>query len=245
MTVPTLLAIVEGASEVTDDGAVELLLAAVRRAAPELRVVPALVDPHQPELARVLERELASGEPVVAVPVMLSPGAHLHRDLETELLADDGRDAVLAPALGSDDTVIELLASRLLHSGLGADDVVVMAAAGSSDHHAVRDSVDVGRRLAHVLERYVTVGFLSAAVPRLEAAVDTMRRLHPGSRVALSTYLLSAGRFAESVAELGGDVVAGPLLMPGRRPPQPLVDLVLSRYHEGAAELTGVRHPLQ
>jgi sirohydrochlorin ferrochelatase len=243
MTVPALLAVVEGASEVTDDGTVELLLSAVRRAAPGLRVVPAMVDVHQPALAPVLSAEFEAGAAVVAVPLMLSPGVHLHRDLEQELCGDATRAATLAPPLGSDDAVIELLAHRLVHSGLGPDDVVVMAAAGSSDHHVVRDSVDVGRRLAHLLERYVTVGFLTAAVPRLGAAVETMRRLHPGSRVAVSSYLLSPGRFAESVGEAGGDVVAGPLLMPGRRPPDALVDLVLTRYRQGAAQLAQVGHP--
>ena len=239
---PALLAVVEGASEVTDDGTVELLLGAVRRAAPELRVVPAVVDVHQPELAPVLAG-FEPGEPVVAVPLMLSPGIHLHRDLERELCMDDGRAATLAPALGSDDAVVTLLAQRLVRSGLGPEDVVVMAAAGSSDHHVVRDSVDVGRRLAHLLERYVTVGFLSAAVPRLAGAVDTMRRLHPGNRVAVSSYLLSPGRFAESVTEVGGDVVAGPLLMPGRRPPEALVELVLTRYQQGVAQLARVGNP--
>ncbi|AYG02135.1 sirohydrochlorin chelatase [Gryllotalpicola protaetiae] len=243
MTVPALLAVVEGASEVTDDGTVDLLLTAVRRAAPELRVVPAVIDVHQPELRNVLESEFDDDEPVVAVPLMLAPGVHLHGDLERALSADPGRPATLAPSLGADEAIVELLAYRLLHSGLGPDDVIVMAAAGSSDHHVVRESVDVGRRLAHLLERYVTVGFLSAAVPRLTGAVDTMRRLHPGSRVAISSYLLSPGRFADAVAEVEGDVIAGPLLMPGRRPPQALVDLVLARYRDGAAQLALLRHP--
>jgi sirohydrochlorin ferrochelatase len=241
MTLPALLAVIEGASEVTDDGAVELLLAAVRRAAPGLRVVSTSVDVHRPELRRVLATQLPAGEPVVAVPLMLSPGLHLHRDLERELAAATA-PAALTPALGADDAVVELLAHRLLRSGLEADDVVVMAAPGSSDHHVVRDSIDVARRLAHRLERYVTVGFLTAAVPRLAGAVDTMRGLHPMSRVAVSSYLLAPGRFAESIAGAGGDVVAGPLLLPGRRPPGALVDLVLARYRQGAAELgRGIR----
>ncbi|GAA4195135.1 sirohydrochlorin chelatase [Gryllotalpicola kribbensis] len=241
MTVPALLAVVEGGSDVIDDGAVEQLLSAVRRAAPELRVVPAVVDVHQVELEPLLTAEFGDGEPVVAVPVMLSPPAHLHRDLERCLAAGSPRRATLTAALGADDSIVALLAERLRSAGLGADDVIVMAAAGSSDHQVVRDSVDVGRRLAHALERYVTVGFLSAAVPRLAAAVETMRGLHPGSRVAVSSYLLTPGRFAESVVDVGGDVVAGPLLMRGRRPPQALVDLVLNRYRQGASELAPLR----
>lgn len=243
MTVPALLAVVEGSSDVTDDGTLELLLTAVRRVAPGLRVVRGLIDVHQPDLGDVLAAEFDDDEPVVAVPLMLAPGRHLHEDLERGLGVDPGRATALAPALGGDDAIVELLAYRLLHSGLGPDDVVVLAAAGSSDHQVVRESVGAGRRLAHLLERYVTVGFLAAAVPRLSSAVDTMRRLHPGSRVAVSTFLLSPGGFADAIADVGGDVVAGPLLMPGRRPPQALVDLVLARYREGAAQLARVGHP--
>jgi sirohydrochlorin ferrochelatase len=201
MTGPALLIVVEAGEDLIDDGALAVLLTAVQRAAPDVHVVPVRLDVHEPDLAPVLDRELRSGEPVIAVPLMLSPGARISDDLARELEEDRGRASVLAAPVGPDDAIVDLMVTRLHRGGLGAGDVVVMAAVGSSDHHAVRESVEVGRRLAHVLERFVTVGFFTAAVPRLAAAVDTMRRLHPGSRVALASYLLSAGRFAEATAD--------------------------------------------
>lgn len=245
MTGPALLIVIEAGDELVDDDAVDALALAVRRCAPELHVVRAAFDAHQPGLWPALARELRRGEPVVAVPLMLSPGARIHDDLVRELTAEFGGRAVLVPALGADDAIVELLARRLHRSGLGVGDVVVMAAAGSSDHHAVRDTIEVGRRLAHALERYVTVGFFTAAVPRLAAAVETMRGLHPGSRVAVASYLLSPGRFAEAARAAGADLVAPPLLMPGRRAPEALVELVLDRYREGVVRLKGAAatHP--
>ncbi|MFC4242772.1 sirohydrochlorin chelatase [Gryllotalpicola reticulitermitis] len=234
---PALLIVVEAGEDLIDDGALLVLVNAVQRAMPEVHVVPARLDVHDPGLGPAFLRELREGEPVIAVPLMLSPGARVHDDLERELGGDQSRPTVLTPAIGSDDAIVELMVRRLQRSGLSTGDVVVMAAAGSSDHHAVRESVEVGRRLAHVLERYVTVGFFTAAVPRLSIAVDTMRRLHPGSRVAVASYLLSPGRFARAMAEAGGDLVAGPLLVPGHRPPSALVSVVVERYRAGVAQL--------
>jgi len=242
---PALLIVVESGEDLIDDGAVAVLVTAVQRALPAVHVVTARLAMPDPELGVVLASELDGGEPVVAVPLMLSPGVRVHDDLARELQSDASRRSTLVPALGSDDAVVELMARRLHRTGLAAGDVVVMAAAGSSDHHAVRDTIEVGRRLAHVLERYVTVGFFTAAAPRLPAAVDTMRRLHPGSRVAVASYLLSAGRFTDAVAEAGGDLVAAPLLMPGHRAPAALVELLVDRYQQGVAQLEVVaaEHP--
>ncbi|WP_022881098.1 sirohydrochlorin chelatase [Gryllotalpicola ginsengisoli] len=234
---PALLAVAQGPKELTDDPAVDTLLQAVSRAAPGLHVVGSVVDVHQPELGATIAEQLAPGEPVVVVPLMLSAGFHVHGDLAHELAAQRTRRTAISRALGPDAVIVELLAAKLTELGLAADDVIVLAAAGSSDHRAVRDCIAVGRHLAGLLERNVTVGFLSAAVPRLASAVDTMRRLHPGSRVIVASYLLSPGRFAEVTASVGGDVVSGPLLAAGRRPPQALVDLVLARYEAGAAQL--------
>jgi sirohydrochlorin ferrochelatase len=229
---PALLAVAQGTRGLGADPAIDELLAAVGRAAPGLHVVGTVIDPHQPDLTPALDEKLAPGEAVVVVPLMLSAGFHVTVDLAQELAADLSRRTAISRALGPDDVIVGLLADRLLERGLAPDDVIVLAAVGSSDHRAVRDCVGVGRRLASLLERHVTVGFLSAAVPRLASAVDTMRRLHPGSRVVVASYLLAPGRFAEVAAEIGGELATGPLLTPHQRPPAPLVELVLSRYRE-------------
>lgn len=233
---PALLAISQGSGDQTPDRAVAELVAAVTVAAPELHVSTALIDVQQPDVLAPLSA-LADGESVVVVPLLLSAGYHVHSDVAAELAGNPSHPAILAPSLGPDEALVQVLASRLHEAGLAPGDVVVLAAVGSSDHRAVRDCIDTGRRLAGLLARSVTVGFISAAVPRLSSAIETQRRLHPGSRVVIASYVLSPGHFADLAAAAGGDAVAEPLLVPGRPPPRQLVDLVLERYRAAAASL--------
>jgi Uncharacterized conserved protein len=226
---PALLAVSHGTSSPTGQNDIASLLDAVREAAGGVHVAGGFVDVQQPDVAEAFDL-LGPSEPAVVVPLLLSAGYHVHIDLARDLAEQDGREARLADALGPDDALVQVLASRLAESGLGPGDAVVLAAAGSSDHRAVRDCLEMGRRLAGTLARPVTVGFISAAVPRLASAIETTRRLHPGARVVVSSYLLASGAFADLAAAAGGDVTTEPLLAPGRRPPSQLVELVLERY---------------
>ncbi|MHA7986871.1 sirohydrochlorin chelatase [Rathayibacter sp. CAU 1779] len=206
----------------------ELMTAvAMRLGGVEARV--AFVDVQQPDLSEALDG-LQPGRSAVVVPLLLSTGYHVHSDLASTLVDDAERTLHVSEILGPDDALVELLTMRLRQAGLRDDDVIVLAAAGSSDHRAVRDVLDTGRRVASRLERPVTAGFLTAAVPHLSSAVETMRRLHPGSRLLVSTHLLAPGMFADLAAASGGDVVARTLLVPGATPPSALVELVARRY---------------
>ena len=109
-------------------------------------------------------------------------------------------------------------------------DVVVLAAAGSTDVRAVADCIETARRLGAVLDRPVSVGFISAALPRLADEIATARAAHRGRRVVVSSYLLAPGYFAGLAAQAGGDVTAPPLLMPDAPAPAELVEIVLDRY---------------
>jgi sirohydrochlorin ferrochelatase len=194
-----------------------------------VRVDSGFVDVQQPDLAAGLDT-IPPSECSVVVPLLLSAGYHVHVDIAQGIDERAEGSVRLAGALGPDDALVQVLASRLVEAGLAPGDAVVMAAAGSSDHRAVRDCIETGRMLGALLGRPVTVGFLSAAVPRLDGAIATVRQLHPGARVLVGSYLLAPGYFAELAAEAGGDVTAAPLLVAGRRPAEHLVDLVVSRY---------------
>jgi sirohydrochlorin ferrochelatase len=158
--------------------------------------------------------------------LLLSAGYHVFVDL-TEAAAA-APNASVAPALGPDDRLAELLRARLVASGLRDDDVVVLGAAGSSEVSAVEDCMVIAASLGRLVSREVTVGFLSAAQPRLTDAVAAQRI--PGRRVVLATYLLAPGYFADLAAASGADVVTAPLLMPDEPPAPELVDIVLERY---------------
>lgn len=229
---PALVAVSHGTSSPVGQRAVASLVAAVRRAAPDLSVSGGFVDVQQPDVPATLGA-LPGERSAVTVPLLLSAGYHVHVDLK-RALRKETRPTALAGALGPDERLVEVLVHRLRQAGLRRDDRVVLGVAGSSDARAVADCHEMGRRLAVRLGRPVRVGFISAANPRLPDAVALERSLHPDSRVIVSTYLLAPGYFADLAATAGADVTTAPLLDGDSGPHAQLVDLVLDRYEEAA-----------
>jgi sirohydrochlorin ferrochelatase len=201
---------------------VSVLVDAVARALPSVDVREAHVDVHPPFVADVV----TPGS--VVVPLLLAPGFHVEHDIRA------GADPVLAtvtPALGPDRLLTSLLLSRLrsLSAPLEDDDVVVLAAAGSSVAGSARATGEVARQLSQRLGRVVQVGYGAASAPRLDDLVAMLRRVHPGRRVVAASYLLAPGHFHDRVLSSGVDDATEPLLAedwPDRR----LVELVVRRY---------------
>lgn len=233
--VPALVAVSHGTSSPSGQAAIAALVAAVGRARPDIVVAGGFVDVQQPDVPATLGSLLAEDSAVV-VPLLLSAGYHVRVDLQRETAAAP-RWTTLSGALGPDGRLIDVLERRLHGIGYRAGDEVVLAAAGSSDSRAVDDCLLVGRMLAARLQATVTVGFLSAASPRLADAVTDARRRSPHARVVLSSYLMAPGYFATLAAGAGADLVSDPLLMPDENPPAALVDLVLDRYRAAMGEV--------
>jgi len=226
---PALVGIAHGTSSPEGQSAVAGLMRAVTAARPDLTVALGFVDVQHPDTPETLAT-LMPGLPAVVVPLLLSAGYHVHVDLTDAVLAETERPVVLGAALGPDDRLIALLRNRLEESGLAADDVVVLAVAGSSDARAVADCRVVAEGLAATSGRTVALGFLSAASPPLACTVTRTRIENPGRRIVASSYLLAPGYFQGLVEKSGADVVTRPLLVPGEPAPQLLVDVVVSRY---------------
>ncbi|HET9630810.1 MAG TPA: CbiX/SirB N-terminal domain-containing protein [Terrabacter sp.] len=222
---PVLVATAHGTSSPAGRSAVGGLVAAVAARRPDLTVRASFVDVQPPEPATVLA-SLSGPAPARLVPLLLSAGYHVFVDLTRAAEAVPG--TTVAPALGPDDRLAELLRRRLVAAGLRDDDVVVLAAAGSSQPSAVEDCRAVAAALSRALGRPVTAGFLSAAEPKLADAVAAQRV--SGQRVVVATYLLAPGFFADLAARSGADVVTPPLLVPGEPPADELVDIVVERY---------------
>jgi sirohydrochlorin ferrochelatase len=225
-TAPALLAVSHGTASPSGAAAVAALVDAVATRG-AIEVHPGFVDVQQPDVPTVLGA-LTPGRSSIVVPLLLSAGYHVHVDLAAE--AERAPHVVVAGALGPDDRLVAVLAARLADVGLGPDDAVVLAAAGSSDARAVADCVEMARRLGVVLERPVSVGFISAALPRLADEIQTARQAHPGRRVVVASYLLAPGYFADLAAGAGGDITTDPLLVAGGPVAEELVDIVLERY---------------
>lgn len=227
---PVLLATSHGTSDPAGQRAVLALVDAVTAAAPQLAVVGGYVDVQSPDVPTCLAGIAAdvADRPVVIVPLLLSAGYHVRVDL-AEAAAEASQPVRVTGALGPDPRLARILADRLHELDLRPEDTVVLAAAGSTDANAVADCHTTGAQLAAVLGRPVTVGFISAAEPRLADAVLTARAGAPG-RVVVATYLLAPGYFAGLAENCGADAVSRPLLVDGEAPPRQLVDVVLDLY---------------
>ena len=256
ITAPVLLATSHGTSDPAGQRAVVALVDAVATAAGHLTVRGGYVDVQSPDVPTCLSDIAAASaasaapatpalppggagrsvadpvRPVVIVPLLLSAGYHVRVDL-AEAAASASQPVRVTGALGPDLRLARVLAARLRDIDLQPNDRVVLAAAGSTDANAVADCHTVGDQLASVLGRAVTVGFISAAQPRLADAVLAARTGAPG-RVVVATYLLAPGYFAGLAASCGADAVSAPLLVDGEAPPRELVDVVIDLYTSAA-----------
>jgi len=239
---PLLLAASHGSRSPAAQQAVLALVDAVTRrlaaTAPAVAVVGGFVDVQQPDVPHCL----AAAEPgraAVIVPLLISAGYHVRFDLANAVAGALPRPVVVTDALGPDERLARILGDRLTECGLGPDDRVVLAAAGSSDTNAVADCRTAGAQLAALLGRPVTVAFIAAAEPRLADAVAAVRLEAPGARVVVASYLLAPGTFAGLAREAGADVVSAELLVSGEEPPAALIEIVVDRYRAAVSALPG------
>ena len=237
MTLPPLVAVAHGSREPAAAEATRSLLAAVRRARPELVVLEAYLDHESPRLS-----ELVSGiggtdgldGPFVVVPLLLGAAYHSRVDIPAALATAQDR-AVQAEVLGPNPLLLGALERRLAEAGVPTGDpetAVVLAAAGSKDEESSTSSVAAVRELAGTWHSRgwwaVSVAFASAAEPSVEQAVADLRAAG-APRVAVATYLLFPGLFADKLAASGADVTSRPLA----DAPE-IAALVLARYDAAA-----------
>jgi sirohydrochlorin ferrochelatase len=190
----TLIAVAHGSRDPRAAVSTAALIDAVQAQRPDAPVRHAFLELAEPLLGDALS---STNGPTVVVPLLLSAGYHVHVDLPQTA---QEHQAVIAKALGPDPLLAEALADRLREAGWKGEPVV-MAAAGSRDERAVADSHKMGRLLSEVLKTHVTTSFVSAAEPAVADAV----RAYDGQRVAVATYLLAPGFFADEVIRAAGD----------------------------------------
>lgn len=206
----TLVACSHGTADAAGQAAVQSLVAHIGSALRGVRVVHAVVDVESPQLGQVLAAE-AQRDAVVVVPLLLSVGYHTAVDISRAVhMHPNVRQT--AP-LGTHPLITDVLVDRLsaaLPAGWRPRDRVVLAAAGSTNPSAVRDVEVVAARLRTRVPVPVSVGFASAAVPRIGDAVDGARA-DGASRVIVASHVLAPGFFARLVGSAGADIVTAPL----------------------------------
>lgn len=221
MRIPALVAVSHGTANAPGAAAIALLVRRVAERLPGVAVHEAFVDVQQPEPATVLG---TIPGPVVVVPLLLSQGFHVRVDLGEAVAGHTG--AVLAPPLGPDRRLAEVLAQRL--EGHDPNAPVVLAVAGSRDPRSLPDAEEMADLLRDRLGRDVLPAYLAAREPSLTAALAE----RPDAVVA--TYLLAQGYFFDVTRRLAGPAATAPLL-DDAEPPRALVDLVIARYRASAA----------
>ena len=169
----------------------------------------AYADVHGPTVGDVL-RALPAASPAVVVPAFLAHGYHVRTDVPRQVAAS-GRDRVtVAAALGPDPALVPALLDRLAAAGHRRGDAVVLAAAGSSDPAARAECGRMAAALSARLGTEVRLGWAATAVPTVAEAVAGCRG-RAGRRVAVATWLLAPGLFAERVRDCGAESVAAVL----------------------------------
>ncbi len=226
---PVLVGVAHGSRDQAAAVAVEALLTVVRATRPALDVRAAYLEHGQPVLADLAAGLSAAGQSFVTVPLLLGAAYHSRVDIPAAL--GDAPGTVQAGVLGPDPLLLRALERRLSEAGVAIGDpavAVVLAAAGSAES----PSLDAVRGLA---QQWRTAGwfavepaFASAAEPAVEDAVRGLRAAG-APRVAVATYLLSPGLFADKVAAAGADVTSAPLT----DAPE-VAELVLLRYDAAA-----------
>ncbi|WP_242906725.1 sirohydrochlorin chelatase [Actinomadura terrae] len=236
-----LVAVAHGSRDPRAAATVAGLLEAVRALRPGVPVHASFLDHAPPAPGRVLDGLARDGvDEAVVLPLLLTAAYHSKTDIPGVLARARNRRPRLrtrtAATLGPHPLLMDALERRLADAGVapGAPDTaVVLVSAGSSDPSANATI----RRLAREWRARgwwdVVPAFASASRPSPAEAVAAFRAAG-APRVAVASYILAPGHFADKVrAEslaAGADAVS-PVL--GAAPE--VAELVVHRYAEALA----------
>jgi sirohydrochlorin ferrochelatase len=229
---PPLVAVAHGSRDPRALPVVRALLDRVRAARPGLDVRLGHIELDEPLLGDTLA---GLRGPAVLVPLLLSRGYHVRQDIPAALTAAPWVHGTVAAPLGPHPLLAEALHDRLLAAGWARTpgSGVVLAAAGSRDPAAARDTARTARLLAARLGVPVLPGYASAATPTVPDAVSALAaRGCARARIAVASYFTAPGRFATQSAAASPRLAATPL-----GPHPAMTRLILHRYDEATLSL--------
>ncbi|MFH8972526.1 sirohydrochlorin chelatase [Streptomyces sp. NPDC017890] len=229
---PALVVVAHGSRDPRALSTVRALLDRVRALRPALPVHLGHIELNEPLLPDTLAA-LGDGEAVL-VPLLLSRGYHVKRDIPEMAAAAPARTRVAAP-LGPHPLLVDALHDNLLEAGwplhAPRDAAVVLAAAGSRDPESRTDTDRTATLLSARLGVPVVPAYASAAAPTVPEAVRALTaRGH--RHVAVASYFTAPGRFATECAAAAPWIASAPL---GTHPA--MARLLLHRYDR--ARVTG------
>ncbi|MEU6824765.1 sirohydrochlorin chelatase [Streptomyces atriruber] len=174
----------------------------------------------------------------VLVPLLLSRGQHVKRDIPAAAARFPALDTRVADPLGPHPLLAEALHARLVQAGWPARPpgasarrrhAVVLAAAGSRDPESAADTETAAGLLAERLGVPVVPAFAAptAACPRTVPEAVAELAAEGRTHTAVASYFTAPGRFATQSATDAPWIAAAPL-----GPHTALAHLVLHRYDQ-------------
>jgi sirohydrochlorin ferrochelatase len=228
---PALVAVAHGTRESAGSQVVADLIKDVRYRLPGIEVITAWAELLAPGLREVMS---GLGRPAVVVPLLLSTGYHVVKDLPAAASLAVAPVHIAAP-LGPDRHLARATVARLRQAGALWGDGVVLAGAGSTDPAGLAAVEQAAGLLSSEWGPWVTFACVSSAGPEVPAAVEYLRQTG-ARRVLVAPYLLAPGWFSQQVRELAsaaGATAVAPVLGGHRL----VTDLVVRRYQQGLEEL--------
>ncbi|WCN01177.1 sirohydrochlorin chelatase [Streptomyces sp. M92] len=224
---PALVVVAHGSRDPRALSTVRALLDRVRALRPALPVHLGHIELNAPLLPDTLAA-LGHREAVL-VPLLLSRGHHVKRDIPEMAEASPAHTRVAAP-LGPHPLLVDALHDNLLEAGwplhAPRDAAVVLAAAGSRDPDSRTDTDRTASLLSARLGVPVLPAYASAAAPTVPQAVRTLTAR--GYRdVAVASYFTAPGRFATESTTAAPWIASAPL---GTHPA--MAHLLLHRYDQ-------------
>jgi sirohydrochlorin ferrochelatase len=223
-----LIGVAHGSKDPRAAATIEALLGLVRTRLSGIDVRAAYLGHATPSLPRVLGAVPADRN-VTVLPLLLTDAYHSKVDIPRLL----PRSVRYGRTLGPDQLLIRALERRLAESGVMPDPgtSVVLAAAGSSDPAANAAVARMAGRWQRSARWHAVVpAFASAASPAPAQAVTALRE-SGADKVAVATYLLAPGYFADRIRDesiLAGATAVSAVL--GAAPE--VADVIADRYTE-------------
>ncbi|MGW3290648.1 sirohydrochlorin chelatase [Streptomyces sp. NPDC001002] len=241
---PALVVVAHGSRDPRALSTVRTLLDRVRALRPGLPVHLGHIELNEPALPDTLAA-LGTARAVL-VPLLLSRGYHVKRDIPEMAAQPQARTRVAAP-LGPHPLLVDALQARLIEAGwrmrmdtaTRRESAVILAAAGSRDPDSQTDTNHTAALLSERLGVPVLPAYASTAAPTIPEALAVLAS-QARHRVAVASYFTAPGRFARECAEQAPWIASAPL---GTHPA--MANLLLHRYDQAlstpvlAADLRG------
>ncbi len=205
---------------------VEHLAYLLRTIRPNLLVYTSYLELREPQYSQLASQVATDA---VVVPLLLTHGLHLSHDVYEQAFKNK---LTAAKPLGPDPSLVQLLDLRLRQAKAPEHANIILAAAGSKDASSNGDVKKVAEQLSRLRNVPVLVGFMGSATPKFSDVLAACEK----KTTAVSSYLLSPGRFQSAISSCGATWIAGPL---GNS--SIITNLVLDRYDTAARQ----NNPLQ